>query len=193
MKHFLMRIILMVTGLALAGLSCSRSPEIEYDQAALKAEAIGLVKAFGGQLKPELLAAIEAGGPVNAIAVCAERAPAIARELSETSGWEVERVSLKPRNPYSGVSDAWEQATLQKFEESLRSGKPAEELARAEVVEGEFRFMKAQMVEPICLTCHGENLAPEVTQALARHYPGDQATGYKLGDMRGAFSLKRKL
>ncbi|MCB1124616.1 MAG: DUF3365 domain-containing protein, partial [Verrucomicrobiae bacterium] len=57
----------------------------------------------------------------------------------------------------------------------------------------EFRFMKAQAVEPLCLTCHGEKLAPDVTEALAKNYPGDAATGYQLGDIRGAFSLKKKL
>jgi len=59
--------------------------------------------------------AISSGDPVSAIQVCKERAPAIARTLSEKSGWEVGRRSLKLRNPALNVTDAWEKQVLLKF------------------------------------------------------------------------------
>ena len=48
------------------------------------------------------------------------------------------------------------------------------------------------IVNPVCLTCHGrpEDLAPEVRARLQALYPRDQATGYRLGDVRGAVSVK---
>ena len=53
----------------------------DVDPVQLKQEAIGIVKKFGGALKPELKQAIQSGGPAHAISVCAEKAPAIARRL----------------------------------------------------------------------------------------------------------------
>jgi hypothetical protein len=43
--------------------------------------------------------------------------------------------------------------------------------------------------QPLCLTCHGDpaTFSPELKEALAVHYPNDQATGFKAGDLRGVF------
>jgi hypothetical protein len=58
-----------------------------------------------------------------------------------------------------------------------------------------FRFMKALPVKPLCLTCHGsEQTIPASVQArLAHEYPNDTATGYSVGQIRGAVSIKRRL
>jgi hypothetical protein len=42
---------------------------------------------------------------------------------------------------------------------------------------------------PLCLTCHGDpkSFSPELKEALGKHYPADQATGFKDGDLRGVF------
>jgi hypothetical protein len=34
---------------------------------------------------------------------------------------------------------------------------------------------------------------PEVLAVIRKHYPEDQATGFKLGQLRGAFTLKKPL
>lgn len=163
------------------------------DETDLRAEAKSLVQAFAGELKPALLSAIEEGGPVNAIEVCATRAPAIARSLSEESGWQVRRISLKPRNTDTATPGDWAAPILQEFNERRADGEPASQLVHAEVVEGEFRFLKAQPVEPLCLTCHGQSIDPAVKAKIAEHYPEDTATGYSLGEIRGAFYLTRPM
>jgi hypothetical protein len=53
--------------------------------------------------------------------------------------------------------------------------------------------MKAIPTGEVCLKCHGTQIAPEVSQVLASLYPEDRATGYKEGDIRGAFVVIRKL
>ena len=53
--------------------------------------------------------------------------------------------------------------------------------------------MQAQGVEPVCLVCHGQDLAPEVRATLEQYYPDDWATGYSLGQVRGAISLSKKM
>ena len=53
--------------------------------------------------------------------------------------------------------------------------------------------MQAQAVEPLCLVCHGKGLSDEVQDALEQYYPDDTATGYSLGQVRGAISLSRDM
>ena len=158
-------------------------------------EAKGLIKTFAGTLKGELETAMKAGGPTEAIKVCKERAPAIAADISAQSGWKVGRTSLKTRNGELNAPDDWERTVLNRFDARHAAGEPADTLAFAEVVEvngtREFRFMKAIPTADLCLVCHGTQIAPEVAAALDKAYPGDQARGYKIGDVRGAFSLSK--
>ena len=66
-------------------------------------------------------------------------------------------------------------------------------MAYAEVVDKEFRFMKAIPPGAVCLKCHGTDLSPEVTAKMTELYPQDKATGYKEGDLRGAFVVVKQL
>ena len=161
------------------------------------AEAKRIVKEFFTNLKAELQAAMEKGGPVQAIAVCKDRAPAIAREMSDKTGWDVGRTSLKLRNPATNAPDDWERQVLLKFEERKAVGEDVEAMAFAEVVETEggkrYRFMKAIPTAELCTICHGEAIAAEIAAALDESYPEDQARGFKIGDIRGAFTLAKPL
>ena len=174
-------------------LSLKSLPAAGVDQAQLKQEAIGIVKRFGGSLKPELKKAMQSGGPAHAISVCSEKAPSIAQSLSNESGWRVKRVSLKARNSKSAIPDAWEKKVLEQFDQRQAAGESAAKMAYAEVVDGSYRFMKAQGVEAVCLSCHAAEIKPEVEAALKEKYPEDMARGYSLGQIRGAFSLSRDL
>jgi hypothetical protein len=187
-----MRITLWM-GAALALLTMQAAADDAGTQAALEQEAAAIVKSFGGSLKPKLTEAIQSGGLVHAVTVCSVEAPAIAANLSATTGWSVKRVSLKPRNKTSAEPDAFERAVLEQFDQRQRQGEPAADLRYAAMVDGEFRYMQAQGVEGLCLNCHGDQIDPQLQQALSRYYPQDAATGYSLGQIRGAFSLTRTL
>ena len=160
---------------------------------ALKAEAITIVKQFGGTLKPQLKKALSEGGVLKAIEVCSVKAPEIAKNLSQSTEWQVKRVSLKARNHPDAIPSTWERSVLESFNQRHKQGESAKKMAKAEVIGDEFRFMKAQGTEPLCLTCHGNKLTAETKAALKEYYPKDQATGYSLGEIRGAFSLTKKL
>lgn len=161
------------------------------------AAALEIVKAFSMQLKGELKAALKEGGPVKAIDVCQERAPAIAAEHAEQTGWEIGRTSLKPRHAELNAPDTWEQGVLMSFAQRQAAGEDVQTMVYTEVVATDdgkrFRFMKAIPTGEVCLACHGEAIAPEVAAALDQHYPNDQARGYRQGDLRGAFSLSKPL
>ena len=158
-------------------------------------EAKALIKEFAGTLKDELQAAIKAGGPISAVAVCKDRAPAIAADLAARSGWEVKRTSLKPRNLALDTPDAWERQVLTRFEERKAAGEAADTLAYSAVVDDagtkRFRFVKAIPAGEVCLACHGKDINPDIASALDAAYPQDQARGYAIGDIRGAFSVSK--
>lgn len=159
-------------------------------------EAKALIQQYASSLKSELVSAIKAGGPSNAVAVCQDKAPAIEASLSETSDWEVGRTSLKTRNP-NNAPDAWETRILEQFEALKAAGNPIDGMAYAEVVDtdGEktYRFMKAIPTQEVCLACHGTDIDPELAKAIDEAYPEDQARGYSAGDIRGAFTLSKPL
>ena len=155
---------------------------------ALKTAAVGLIQQFAGQIQPLLRQTVSENGPAAAIPVCASVAPAVARQLSAESGWQIRRVSLQPRNP-AAAPDAWERSSMTRLaEEYARTGQQTPLVTARH--QGDFRVLKPQWVEPLCLQCHGENIQPEVQAAIDRQYPGDQATGYRIGELRGAISLR---
>jgi hypothetical protein len=161
------------------------------------AEAKGIVKRFAETLQGELQTAMKEGGPVKAIEICQQRAPAIAQALSEETGWDVGRTSLKVRNAARNAPDDWERQVLVRFDERQAAGEDVQPMAFSEVVEADgqktFRFMKAIPAGDVCMACHGTAITPEVAAALDAAYPDDQARGYTPGQVRGAFTLSKPL
>jgi Protein of unknown function (DUF3365) len=172
---------------------------VQADQKAMDDESRevvgGLFKQLGGALKKEM----GANGPEAAIAVCRDLAPKITNQASLEKGWKVTRVGTRVRNPMIGTPDAWEQATLARFEQRLKAGDKPDNMEHSEIVDEPdgryYRYMKAITVQPVCTVCHGapEAIPEGVKAALAKHYPHDKATGYAVGELRGAFSIKRPL
>ncbi len=162
---------------------------------AARQTAMQLIKQLGGELQKQMAG----GGPEAAISVCKEKAPAIASEMSRSTGWRVTRVSLKVRNPLLGTPDEWEQGALKILERRLAEGAKPETLEFAQIVDEPagkvYRYMKALPVQPVCTTCHGsaENIPEGVKARLAAEYPHDKATGYSPGMIRGGISIKRRL
>jgi len=153
------------------------------------AEGRAIAAAFGAELRAELQAAMSEGGPLAAIRVCNEEAPRIAAAAAEHSGAAVGRTSSKVRNP-ANQPDAHQRGVLAEFADAIAAGKiepPPERLDTLE--DGRVRFMSAIIMQPPCLACHGAELAAPVAAAIATLYPEDEARGYGLGELRGAFSI----
>ncbi|MEJ2400712.1 MAG: DUF3365 domain-containing protein [Xanthomonadales bacterium] len=165
-------------------------PSVAQAEASPPEQARAAVQAFAAALKGELMAAMQTGGPIAAIEVCNTRAPAIAEAVSLEQGVEVHRVSLKNRNPQNAPSD-WQRDVLLQFEERKAAGEDPAALTWTDTVAtptgDEYRFMKAIPTGGLCLGCHGQAIAPAVAEKIAELYPQDAATGYREGDIRGAF------
>lgn len=187
-----MKQLMKTFALGMVVLSTVHAGDYTAEVAASRATA----KEFMQTLKQELQGGMQDGGPVNAINVCNLSAPGIANTYSVSHGWDVGRTSLKLRNP-DNAPDAWERSVLESFEERKGAGEDPAKMEHYEVVRQdgvkELRYMKAIPTAQLCLACHGENIDSITRTRLEKLYPDDQAAGYKVGDIRGAFSITQPL
>jgi hypothetical protein len=144
--------------------------------------------------------AVEQEGPEAAIGVCKTRAPELLQEAARSTGWTMRRVSLKPRNAETALPDAWEARHLADFNIRAANGVKPETLEVGELVAAAdgrqtFRYLRALPVVEVCQNCHGETSAMKdgIKARLKADYPHDRATGYSLGEVRGALSVRRPL
>lgn len=144
-------------------------------------QAVGALKR---QLVGALTEALKSGPPSSAITVCSGVAPGVAQSLS-SGGVTVGRATRKPRNPANAAA-GWRADALAHFESMVAAGRPLDGASwSARLPNGATGYAEPLVIQPLCLACHGAQLAPEVSAELASRYPSDQATGYAAGDLRG--------
>jgi mono/diheme cytochrome c family protein len=167
-----------VSALALLSLgSCNKGDNGAAARAELAANE------FAQTLRARLQAAMAQGGPVNAVSVCSEQAPAVAREVSSRHHVAIGRASLRARNA-SNSGPAWVQQWL-----SAQGERAAQGLSPVRSREGDtVRLLRPLAVEGVCVTCHGarDAMPPALREALSARYPSDRAVDYRAGDLRGA-------
>lgn len=185
-----MKQILLGLCLVMLAMNCKSDQQTNSSTETQVAAAKAAIKELATALKTELKGAMQTGGPVVAIGVCNTQAMPITQKVATEQGLVLSRVSLKNRNPGNLPND-WQTKVLVGFEKQRAAGKDVNSLVWSETVdvdgEQQFRFMKAIPTGPVCLSCHGADLSPDVSRILADLYPEDRATGYQEGDIRGAF------
>jgi len=174
---------------ALLALSVGQQASAAALREQARAAADALLQRLLGRLNQEY----QQGGAERGAEVCSQVAQSLTREVAREQGVHIRRVSLKNRNPRN-APDAWERQILQRWERDLQAGKQIGEVGEWRTQQGRrvYRSMRPIMLAmPLCLECHGDpqSLKPEVRRLIRQNYPNDKATGYKLGDLRGAFSI----
>ncbi len=175
MKHE--QFVVVAWSILLALPFVSRTALSEEEDVARGAELLAPLKR---ELKKALMAGMQ-NGPLNAISVCKDQAPAIAASLS-VDGVEIGRTSHRLRNPANSAPD-WVDPVLKKY--------LGEESDRAPTVvsleNNRQGYIEPIVVAPLCLACHGETLEPDVAAHINEAYPEDKATGFDVGDLRGVY------
>ncbi len=168
------------------------SQVLAVDTEQLTQKSRAAVKALGGELKNILQTSMKASGPMDTISVCNTTALQISNKISEAKGLSVARTSLKYRNQ-ENKPDEWEKSVLEQFEQRKAKGEAVKTMDYSELTELDgkkvFRYMKAIPTAEVCLKCHGSNVAPPIAAKINSLYPDDKATGFKMGDIRGAFTV----
>ena len=174
-------------------LSIAQEPTQDLQTGRALSEARQVSSELADKVRGLLLKEIEKGGLADAVKVCSEMAQGITREFIARSGHTVRRVSLRYRNPLN-IPDGYEQRKLEELD--LLNKKREMKNEYVEVIDegGQkyLRYMKPLVALPLCINCHGpkENISADVKTILAEKYPEDRATGFLVGDLRGAISVK---
>jgi hypothetical protein len=181
-------------------LACSGSRETANVALPLDSAAVTRARAaadeLGGDLVTMLTSELKRGGPVAAIAICADSAQ-VRTERHHSSGITVRRVGTRVRNP-KNAPDSTEAAVLASFAAAIAANRP---IADTAFTTGDAagnavtRYLRAIRVQEFCIACHGpaDSIRAAVKQVIASRYPEDRATGYRTGELRGAISVTVKM
>ena len=137
------------------------------------------------RLSGELGAAIAEGGPTHAIPICSEKAGELTGEVAAAKGVTMVRLSDKPRNPGQRATGD-DLAALEAMRE-----KPAPQLVRRDDGSAVVR-LPIVLGNPLCLKCHGgaDDIDAGTLSVLNERYPADEATGYRLDELRGIWRIE---
>jgi len=189
---YLISVIALSFSLSLLSCSENKVEVSEQEIAGMRTTATEFMK----DLKGVLISQIQTNGVLQAVSVCSDTAQVLTNNFGVQKGVFIRRVSIKNRNK-NNLPDDFEQKILNKFELLHQNKELTSETEHAEIVEeAEFkylRYLKPILVQAECLNCHGSetDIMPEVKQLIAQEYSDDKAIGYKIGDLRGAVSLKK--
>ena len=143
-------------------------------------------------LEPQLKKKIKKDGFAKAGEFCANEAQKITLEVNEKlkKGVSVKRISLKSRNSLNAPS-ASEENILKVFDLLNSSNVKLKPLVQEEA--NSYKFYKPLVIKKgVCLKCHGNDntIDKDAKTFFAKKYPNDKATGYKMGDVRGAIVVE---
>lgn len=144
-----------------------------------KAIAAKAKDALFAQLSGRLMEVMQSEGPVSAINVCSKEAITIAETVGKEFGVQIGRTSFKLRNPANAPRE-WVKPFVQN-----RTDTPQHVL----IDDGSLGALFPIRLKVNCLMCHGQpdDILDNVKPELAKLYPNDAATGFKLDDLRGWF------
>jgi len=169
----------LVATLLLAGCQAAQ-PTAEVSPREME-QAKNALEPFKEQLVDALTGALEEGGPETAIAICREKAPQIAAELS-VDGIRMGRTSHRLRNP-ANAPEPWVEPLLAAYLEEPENSQPR----AVRLDDSTIGYVEPIYAMSFCLSCHGPSLEPTLEETIRSLYPEDQATGFRMNDVRGLF------
>lgn len=145
--------------------------------------ADSLKKNLMGNLQREL----NGNGVLSALDFCHTNIKDLAKKTATefNNQYQFGRVSHKVRNP-NNTPEKWMEKYLDEFKNKKQSSKDVSPFFHNDY------YLEPLWVAPLCLQCHGENIAKKTSDEINKRYPKDQARGFKVGDFRGFIWVKKK-
>lgn len=173
----------------------SRPPEAVPLDPAIRAAAMEQGRAIVAEafslLSSNLQTALQQGGVSNALPFCSVAALPITDSVAKSRGIILRRVSHKARNPANRANPA-ELGVIQSFENALTVSTNIPPIV-TNLAPGQVSFFAPIVIPgPLCLNCHGvagQDILPANMELIRRLYPADQAVGFSLGQLRGAWRI----
>lgn len=143
-------------------------------------------------LGSNLKMALQESGPRGAIEFCNIQAYPLVDSVEANMDVKIKRTSLKTRNPDNRPGDL-EKRILEAYQYNHEQDQALTANVQ-ETEDGYLLYTKPIVIEnPLCLNCHGkvgENVSQDTYQLIKELYPGDSATGFSKGDLRGMWSIR---
>ncbi|TGK87162.1 DUF3365 domain-containing protein [Leptospira noumeaensis] len=182
MKALVFRIFFLLVFFSF-GFGCqSKTPDYE-------SIAITITNEAKTNLIHKLNSKIAEGGTEQAVPFCKLNAIGFTNGLGQKHGVSLRRITNKPRNQSNLLSANEEKIFL--------------EVEKLKTYEGVFPNKSITSDDSVivyipipvmgfCLQCHGNSneIQKSTKQILNQEYPNDKAIGYKVGELRGLFSVK---
>jgi len=144
-----------------------------------------LLQTLGKNLKKEM----KAKGPIAAATFCTSEAYALTEGVDKKYGEDinVKRISLQERNPANSAKGS-EKKILEAMKGLSKNNVKLPEYFIERVNKDTYKYYRPLSInKKVCLKCHGNvTKNPKLANYLQKTYPHDKATGYKMGDLRGA-------
>ena len=136
--------------------------------------------------------AIEEKGPAGAVSFCNVEALPITQEVANRFNVSIRRVSAKNRNPGNSPREKEKElldAYTYNTDNSIDNHPNIQKIENGEVL----LFTKAITIpNGLCLNCHGERgkeINQQTLEKINGLYPDDKAINFKVGELRGMWSI----
>lgn len=191
-----MKKIILLAAFAIAFVGCKNKTSLTEEEInGYTEQGKTIAQATFKALSTQLKQAMQSGGVEQAASFCNVVALPLTDSLSQQHKAVIKRTSLKLRNP-ANAPDSLELAMLKMYDIMSKMRNPVLVPKIIEKGGDEIQFFAPiQIKNETCLKCHGvlgQTLKEEDYAFIQQHYPNDQATGYKMEDVRGMWSITLK-
>lgn len=138
-------------------------------------------------LLSNVAAAMQTGGPANAVEFCNLNASGIIDSLNNLYNCSISRISAKNRKPENALVSSSDKKLWHNFENRLITDTVVQQGRKL------IYYKPIRTAMPACLKCHGvpgQDIDPATQKKLKLLYPKDMATGYSLNDFRGLWKIE---
>ncbi len=144
------------------------------------------------ELSSALGTAMEDGGVENAVNYCKLNALPLVDSLSQVFEVDIRRTSDRYRNQ-SNAPNHREREVIRAYREAIQQQQIPN--PKVSIEEGAVHYYAPIFMMDKCLKCHGvqdHDIDPLNYSLIKKLYPEDQAHGFKVGELRGIWSLTFK-
>lgn len=180
---------LFVILLFFSAISCQKDLS-DKQKEAYKELGNNITKEVAAELMSNLTQKISSGGIELAVPFCYENALKITDEFSEIYHADIKRASHNFRNPQNKPTKN-EQEIIEKYQKDLANKAVLEPIVKIKK-SSKIEYFSPIILQSKCLACHGtlgNEVSKQTDSLIKSYYPGDLATGFKEGDLRGIWKI----